>query len=297
MPPDVHSAGGRPIRIEDVDRAVKLWFDKDVDANVDDQRGAPRKVPIIFSSGERWVASSDERGIRDRDGRLILPVISIHRMSIDPINNMSALGANVPRMQISRLVAPKSADLSNADKMRAISTRRLNASAVYEITTIPFPFTGLARYEVVLQAQYIHQVNSIVEKMMAQLEYYDVPNFVMKIDGDGRREAVPDGIGQSELQSERTVAFDDRIPITGPYVVGYFDGDFGDSGNLQEFTDQERIVEMKFNFKVPVVLQLDPDGNEPAVQKQLTAFSVSLGDEQVCFVDDEEELDLIFGPD
>lgn len=289
-------ADARQIRIEDVDRAIKRWFDERVDAHVVDQRGTSRKVPVLFAAGERWVSSADERGIRDRDGKLILPVLSLKRMSLDPVNAMSALGTNVPRLQVSKRINDKTSILASNDLSRPISDRRLRSGAVYEIYTIPFPFVGIANYQVVVQSQYMHQLNTIVEKMVAQLEFYDVPSFVVELDRPARPEPLKQGEGSTENLTEDFVPYEMRTPLDKPYVVGYLDGDFGDSGNLEEFTDDERIVEMKFNFKVPITLQLDPEGTRPAVQKELTAFNLELGDEETCFVDDPLELDLIFGP-
>ncbi len=298
MPPVVRPPTNRELRLESVDRGVKSWFEEYVAGTVQTPEGEVRKIAVIFSSGERWVAATDQRGIRDRDGRLILPVVSIKRTGIDPVNNMTALGANVPTLQISRRVADKRSQIANLDLTRPISQRRMhNRAAVHDIYTIPFPFNGTLHYQAVIQAQYTHHMNEIVEKIVSGLEFFDVPSFVFDVEhGTDPEPAIKDGKGSTELSSPQHAEFELRPPLDRYYFVGYFDGDFGDSGNFDEFTDQERIVETKFTFKVPVALMLDPAGNRPAVQKQTTAFAVTLGDELSISVDDPGELDLIFGP-
>src|SRR5574337_1801734 len=95
MPPRVLPVTARRIRVEDVDRAVKAWFDRTVDAHVTSPQGERRKVAVTFASGERWVASADRKGIRDRDGRLILPVIQVRRTGMDPVDDVAVAGGVV----------------------------------------------------------------------------------------------------------------------------------------------------------------------------------------------------------
>lgn len=287
----------RIIRIEDVDRGVKLWFDRTVDAHAVSPQGERRKVPVTFASGERWVAAADRRGIRDRDGRLILPVIQVRRGGIDPVTSMTALGSNVPRLQIARLLSDKTSQLANNDYNRPLSNRRLrDSAAVYDVYTIPFPSTVSLDYSVRIQAQYIHQINGIVEKVLSKLEFYDVPCFVISLEQDSRPAGIPVGQGDSELVGEDHAPFELRKPLDRYYTVGYLDGDMGDGGNLEEFTDQERIIQLSFGFKVHTALMLDPEGEQPAVQVERTAFHIDLRDEHVHVVEDRADLDKIFGP-
>jgi hypothetical protein len=295
MPPRVQPHTARTIRTEDVDRGVKRWFDKVVDPHVAYPDGSRRKVPVKFSAGERWVSAADRMGIRDRNGQLILPVIHITRESFNPTEGSTALGANVPRLQVARLVSPKSSQLANLDQRRPISQRRLRDAAVYEIVTIPFPVSGQMEYKVSIQAQSMQQMNEITEKILSELEFFDVPSFVISLGATDDR-PVPTGDGSTELNPHDMSIYDSRPPLDDYYFVGYLDGDWSDQGNLDEFTDQERIIELGFGFRVPVALQLDPDGKRPAAQVERTAFAVRMGEEEVHFVDDPSDLDRIFGP-
>jgi hypothetical protein len=296
MPPSVVPITARTVRTEDIDRGVKRWFNDLVQPTVSSPDGSRRRVPVKFSAGERWVASADRQGIRDKNGQLVLPIIHISRSAFDPTEGTSALGTNVPRLQVARLISPKTTDLANLDQRRPISQRRLRDAAVYEIITIPFPVGGKMTYQVVVQAQSMQQLNEIQEKILSKLEFFDVPSFVISLSGDERSVGIPTGQGSTELQAQDEAPYDSRPPLSDYYLVGYLDGEWGDQGNLEEFTDQERIIEMKFGFYVPSTLMLDPDGNKPAVQIERTAFTVRMGDEQVHFVDDPADLDKIFGP-
>lgn len=295
MPPEVRPAFARTIRIEDIDRGVKQWFERVADVHVTTPQGDRRKVTVKFATGERWVAAADRQGIRDRDGRLVLPVIQIRRVGIDSSSSMSALGANVPRLQVARLVSEKTSDLASLDSLRPISQRRLRGSAVYDVYTVPFPSTNIIPYRVRVQCQYQTQVNEIIEKLLSKLEFYDVPSFVVSLVDDNRETGIKTGLGSTELAPQASSPFELRRPLADYYVVGYLEGDFGDEGNMDEFTDQERILQLQFSFRVPVTLMLDPEGERPAVQRERTAFGITMGDEEVHLVDDPAVADRIFG--
>lgn len=294
MPPRERPPTYRELRLEDIDRAVRDWFDRRVDAHVSDPvAGERRKVPVLFASGERWVTGRDERGVRDKDGMLILPVMTLRRKSVDPVNGMLGLGSNVATLQVARFVSPATSQLANLDQSRPLSQRRLRQSAVYDIHTVPFPFNGIVSYEVVVQAQYITQVNAITEKFISRLEFYDVPTFVVPVPYrpmEGER----GGDGQSEVDASEHIPYEARGPLDDYYVVGYLEGDFGEDGNLEEFTDQERIVRTSFTFRVPTALTLDPEGTRPAAQVVRTAFGLTLGEERIVRFDSQEELDAFF---
>lgn len=266
-----------------------------LDVTVQSPQGDDRKVVVKFSSGERGVAAADRQGVRDRDGRLILPVIHIARTGVDPNNAMNALGANVPRLQVARLVSEKTSDLANLDTTRPISERRLGSSAVYDVWTVPYPAGNNMLYRVRIQAQYQTHINEIIERLMDRLEFFSVPTFVIGLDADGRDHGIPAGDGESELAAERDSPYDSRPALDDYYVVAYIDGAINDEGNSEEFTDQERILQVQFTFKVPVALMLDPKGSRPAVQRERTAFGIFIGDEQTHFVDDPADADRIFG--
>ena len=296
MPPRELPRTARAITIRDVDRGVKLWFDRALDVSVMHPDKVRRKVAVKFASGERFVAAADRQGIRDKDGRLILPVIHVARTGIDTVNNMSALGSNVPRLQVAQLVSEKTSDLANLDQSRPISQRRLRDSAVYDVWTVPFPSTNNLTYTVKVQASYQAHLTEIVERFLNKLEFYDVPTFVISLADQLLETANRTGDGSTEVEAESHSPYERRAPLTDYYVVGYLEGDIRDDGNLEEFTDQERILQLTFNFRVPAVLQLDPPGERPAVQVERTAFGISFsGDEEVILVDDPAKADKIFG--
>lgn len=269
--------------------AVHRWFDVTVDAHVDLPGGRRYKAPVSIGTAERF--SFRDLSLRDKDGRLVLPAISVTRTGLDPTNSMLALGSNVPRLQISRRVAPKTEPLVGNRLARDPLLSEGPRPIVYEVTTIPFPFNGTATYEVKVYAQYVGHVNAIIERIMAELEFFDVPSFVIPLVGHG----LPTGAGPTpgEQLGEEELPYDHRVGTDQDYVVGYFDSALTSEGNTKDFTEQERVIEWSGQFTVPVFLQLNPPDKREAVQVEYTAFRVGFGDERSHFPDDEGELELL----
>ena len=267
------------VTIESIDAAILDWFDRTVDAHVDDPVGK-RKVPVKMASGERWVTSREKKGIRDDSGKIILPVITIRRTGIDPDVSMQSLGIETPTLQIAKRISAKTNNLQNLNNAAAPALKSPISPVVYEVTTIPFPERKVMNYEIQIQTQYQVQMNAILEKMFSLTELQN--SFVAPLENDNR-------------QPPKGENFEDRKKMDKAYVVGFFDSASSDNGNLEEFTDQERIIRYTTSIRVPAVLQLDPEGTKPAVKVERTAFGLSFGGETVHLVDDPLELELIFG--
>jgi hypothetical protein len=286
----------RTIRIEDIDRGMKQWFERVVDARVQSPQGDRRAVAVRFSAGERWVAATDRRALRDRDGKLILPILQISRVSVDPTRNISALGTSVPRMRFATLVSEKTSDLQNLDQMRPLSSRRIMDSAVYDVFTVPFPLHNTVSYEVSIVAQYQHHMNEIVEKVESMLDFTSVPSFTVSLSAGARPPPIRAGLGSTELGVRRESAFDARPILDDYYVVAFIRDRITNGGTATgESTDQEQLFETKMSIEVSTVLMLDPEGERPAVQVERTAFGISFGGESVHVVDDPADIDRIFG--
>jgi hypothetical protein len=268
----------RNVTIESIDWAINDWFDKTVDVHAPFPNSDRKKVPVVFASGERWVTAREKKGIRDKNGVLILPVISLRRTGIDPRPEMQALGTEEKRIQIARRIHPDTNEIKNLNKNRP-NAFKMKEGAVYEITTIPFPDRSVVRYELQIQAQYIIQMNEILEKIFHQLDIQK--SFVAPLDNEGRQ-PIKEETGHEEIMSQH-------------YAVGFFENTAASRDNYDEFTDQERIIKWSTDITVPATLQLDPEGQQPSIKVEQTAFKVDFGGEKFCFVDDPEELDKIFG--
>lgn len=267
------------ITLESIDAAIYDWFDRTVDSHVETATKDRMKVPVRLASGERWATAREKKGIRDNKGKLILPIISIRRTTVDPDLTMSSLGVETATIQIAKRLSQKTSRMQNLNAAASPAQKNSLSPVVYEVTTIPFPERKVITYELQIQTQYITQMNTILEKLWSQVELQN--SFVAPLEN-------------VDYQPQKGEQFEDRKPLNNHYVVGFFDSSHSDAGNLEEFTDQERIVRYNTSIRVPAVLQLDPEGEKPAVKVERTAFGLSFGSESVHIVDDPTEIELIF---
>ena len=68
--------------IEDLDRALFNLFDKRLAFSIK-VNNIPKKVPVVFSTGERFALTRRAPPVRDKNNALILPIIGIKRNSIN----------------------------------------------------------------------------------------------------------------------------------------------------------------------------------------------------------------------
>lgn len=262
------------------DRAIRDWFDKTVDVHVEHPTTDRYKVPVIFSSGERFATSRERKGIRDSQGVLVLPVIVLRRLSITPDPSMQSLGSDTGVLQIAKQVSGKTNNLQNLELLKPASQRLKPTPVVHEITTVPFPNRVIINYEIVVQAQYTKQMNAITEKIFYSQGIMN--SFVAPLENDY------DVTGQGD-------SINRRKSLEKMFLVGFFEADHADTGNFDEFTDQERIVRYTTTIRIPATLQLDPEGVRPSITREWTSYGVNFGAEEAHFVDSQEEIEQIFG--
>lgn len=83
------------VGIEDVDVALFKLFNDEIGLTVNTKEGS-KVVPVIFASGEKWAMLKRGRGLRDRSGSLILPLVTIGRTTIqqNPADDQAGRGIN-----------------------------------------------------------------------------------------------------------------------------------------------------------------------------------------------------------
>lgn len=83
------------VGLEDVDRSFFDLLNNDIQFVVDTNHGL-QKVPVVFADSENWSDLKRRRGIRDRNGSLILPMIASYRTSVTqaPETDVTGRGMN-----------------------------------------------------------------------------------------------------------------------------------------------------------------------------------------------------------
>lgn len=267
----------QPVTVETVDGAVLDYFDKRITLSVETERGR-NKVPVVFATGERWKLIKDRKGLRDDNGTLILPLLTIRRTSIDRTPGFS-VSADQHQMVISSVLHKETSNFQN------ILNARKNAGnffvkpkdkVIREYLTIPFPDFSTIFYEISIWTQYQTQMNEILEKVFYAYNWKD--SFVMPVNPKSKQ---PKGDSY--------------------YFVGFREGNLDSQSNVEEFTNQERAIRYTYQIKVPVYLMLDPKDEalsygkdtegKNIVHKEQSSIDVKLKEEVISL----EDFEKLFG--
>lgn len=258
----------KPVTIKTVDQAAVDYFDKRLNIHVETGTEKRTKVPVIYATGERWALIRDNKGLRDDNGTLILPLISIRRTLIDRTPGTHALGQETPSITIRKQIHSKTANIQNQLYARAVrGFPQPKREPVYEYLTIPFPDFANVYYEITIWSQYQSQMNEILEKIFYNYDHLD--SFVMPVEYDGYKRK-----GNSY------------------YFVGFRDGNITPESNVQEFSDTERIIKYTYSIKVPAYFMLDPKDETLSYGRRKSVSSKDDGSEVTFKVQSTNEVKL-----
>ena len=261
-----------PCGLEDIDKALFDLFDKEIQFSIS-QKSESRKVPVVFATGERFALIKRKKPLKDENGALILPLISIRRTSIEQSSSVEKL-ADVGDLVIKRRLSARDPvyqnlinrqDLRHQENVRSsdnnatsadpisskpgtVNSRRLpvqtasggpvisnNAGShhIYEVITIPFPHFIDVSYEITFWTSYTSHMNQMIEKFVGS--YTGTRN-------------------QFKIESEK-----------GYWFVAYPDVSVSNQDNFDDFTNDERIIRYTFNMKVPgyIVASQNPGNMSP----------------------------------
>jgi len=106
--------------IEETDRALFDLFDGRLSFQVK-VKDQSTKVPVVFSTGERFALTRRKKAIRDRNNAIILPIISIHRTSVDTSPGQSGYGTPISFRDQQSYVVRKRLDPRDRDYQRIVN--------------------------------------------------------------------------------------------------------------------------------------------------------------------------------
>ena len=110
--------------IVDMDRAMFNLFDKDISIQVS-VAGTMKKVPVVFASGERFAVSQRNKPIRDKNNALILPIIAIHRKSIDHDAEVGGYGSGISFREEGDLIIKRRLSKKDAAYQNIINQQKI----------------------------------------------------------------------------------------------------------------------------------------------------------------------------
>jgi len=229
----------------EIDRTVYNWFNQKHPTSING-----RKVPVVFGSWERWAqmqGNKEDENLnsqRDQKGMLKLPIISINRgdVSFDDSRFVRKDKNNSPDVTIIKKIAPAPWDQNlrmpfqeKHIKNTGGGTRNWVRNApVYEVQSIPYPDFINLTYTINFWSSYISHVNKFHE-----------------------------------------MVWQDAYPSDFSYNGHRFYASINtqsDEGNIENFSDEERIIKHTFNMDVSAYI-IDKN---PEIKVNRTANQIKL---------------------
>jgi len=235
-----------PSTLETVDSAIYDWINKELNIFATTNEGW-KKTPLLWASAERSYQTKRGPELRDSDGTLILPLITIERTKVvKDLAKKGPLGVTIfptsdakgGTMQIARRIQQdKTSEFNNLDSSRkhgSISDPQVGSGqensryrdkaskTVYEILSVPYPVYLDISYNIKLRSEYQQQMNEMVSPFIAKTG--GINSFFLRKDGHKYETFIQSDFGQDNNVSnlnedERKYITNIEIKVLG-YIIG-----------------------------------------------------------------------------
>jgi hypothetical protein len=183
--------GFTPSTLETIDYSVYEWVNNELNIFAASNKGN-KKVPIVWVANERSFQIKNNKDLKDKDGALIFPMMTIQRNSFEksptdkgvfygniiPVNDAKGGSITIAR----KIKQDKTANFLNANTYRKKAnivgnagyqgTQQINfpdrrkaseKKIVYETITVPMPVYVNVNYTIRIRTEYQQQMNEIIQ--------------------------------------------------------------------------------------------------------------------------------------
>lgn len=228
------------VGLQDIDEAIFYYFNNVIRPSVN-QNGTKVNVPLIYGSPERWSSVQRDGYYRDRNGKIMTPLIMIKRESIEKNRSLgNKLDANSPQ---NFQIFEKKYTRKNVYDTFSVLTNRIPTKEFYGVV-IP-DYVNLV-YNCIIFTDYIEQMNKIVESINYASDSYwgDPSRFKFRAMINNYTTAVELSKGQ-----DRAVKTTFSINLLGHIVP--------DSINTELKGSRKFFSKSRVNFKLETVSNLE----------------------------------------
>jgi len=255
----------QPSTLENIDFAFFDFINDKMNSNATTNEGW-KKTPVIWASAERSFLSKNNKDLRDGDGTLVLPLITIERTGMNKSKTRKGayygLSGILPednrfgRITIARkIVKDKTNNYTVADnrkrygdsankiaKRQAYFPKEKNRKVVYETLNVPLPVYVSMTYDVTIRSEYVQQMNDLLAPFITLGS--SISYFVIEKNGHRYETFLQEGLnlannvsslGTDERQYTTKVSFE---------VLGYLIGE-GPNGERPKIIRRESAVKVK----------------------------------------------------
>ena len=238
------------VGLQDIDEAIFYYFENVIRPFVY-QNGERREVPIIYGSPERWKSVQKDGYYRDKNGRIMSPIIMFKRNSLTKNRNITnKLDANQPHLYTSWQKSWNSKNFySNFNLLNnREQTKQFIANVVPDYVTLS--------YSVIVQTYYIEQLNKIIESVeYASDAYWGNPDrfkFMARIDSFNTVNEIAKG-------EDRSVRSTFDINMYGYIIPDVIQKDLS---SIKKYNSKSKVIFSLETTSNPQVFQSDPQVTE-----------------------------------
>ncbi len=236
----------------DIDEAIGYYINEVIKPTVT-QQGIVQKVPFVFGDAERWKQFQHDGYYRDKNSKIMLPIIVCKRNNIEKNRSLSnKLDANFPHNV--NFFSKKYSAKNTYDNFSALNNR--TPKEQYYAVVVPDYVT--ITYDFIISTYYISQLNKLIEAInYASDSYWGNPErfkFRARVDNFNTPVEIPDG-------EERSVKAEFSLKIYG-YVIP--DTTQKQLSSLKKYSNKNSI---KFNMEF--VENMDESFAESASRTQI----------------------------
>ena len=271
--------------IEDVDRSIFELFENQLPFNYT-HKGGQKRAPVIFATGERFAVLRRKEPLRDEQGALILPLVSIMRTGITQSPTMGAgTNQNTPLTIKKRLSKKDPAyqnlinklNLDNSDNIASPESRTT-------MTTGSIPGRVATRrpgYTETMDTQEGKLLKTDLGKNIFEVITIPAPKYytaTYEITFWSQYTTQMNNMLMSLMSlyqsyAQRTFRLETS---KGYWFVGYVDESLTPGNNFDDFTDSERLVRYSFSMTVPAYIIGEAyDGAQNPIRKYISAPDIS----------------------
>jgi hypothetical protein len=265
-----------PSTIETIDRALFDYIDDELNISCTTNKGF-NKLPFIWTGAERAYQIKHNKDLRDSNGFLIYPIMTLERTAISKdVSKRGAFYAAIPNRQdakgglmtVARMIKQdKTANFANADSKRLINNNignkqnnfpKHNSKVVYETITMPIPMYLEVQYTLTIHAEYQQQINEALTALMTTSVY------------------GPDYF---------------NISKDGHHFEAFIESDYDLNNNAASLMEDARGYQTQASLRVRgYIIGGDKNEDRPKIVRRENAVEVKIPREQVIFGDIPENL-------
>ena len=222
--------GELSVTLKDLDSAIMFYFDSVIKPSVEDS-GENVKVPIMYTSPERWKSIQRDGFLRDKKRQIVTPVIVYRRTSVERDDTVpqDKLDANNPHLFYT--FEKKYSQVNRYDNFQT----QIGTLPQREYYNVMLPDYVNLNYDFIIWTSYIEQMNAIVEKVVySDGAYWGDPD---KLRFRSRIESFTDATEVGD--TERLVRTNFTVTLRG-YLLP--EGNFDHRSTTQKFITPKKII-------------------------------------------------------